>query len=71
MGYHMIDVPDQPARTKKRRIVYIRWFGCPECGAVVTATKGQKTPAGHIKTMYCPICKTDRRFMQVDIEALR
>ena len=71
MGYHMKDVPDQPAYMKKRRIVYIRWFKCPECGTIVTATKGQMTSNGHVKTMRCPICREEQSFMQIDIQALR
>lgn len=51
---------------RKRRGMFMRVFKCPDCGTEFTASKTQGTGAGHIKTMYCAICRRDRDFAQVD-----
>lgn len=54
-------------RKKSARPVQIRVFLCPECGTKVSATKTKaKTKAGHIKTMYCYVCKKYTDHVQVD-----
>lgn len=43
---------------KRPRIVNMRIFRCPGCGAVQYAAKlRHMTPPGHIKHMWCPWCK--------------
>lgn len=38
--------------------IQVRYFKCPVCGTVAPATKTRhKTSKGHIKTMYCYVCK--------------
>lgn len=57
---------------RKRRGFTVRHFRCPECGASVAAAKGKcRTGQGHIKTMYCYVCKRDRDFVQVDSDITR
>lgn len=54
---------------RKRRYFSLRRFKCPECGAVLTATKHTKrTGDGHVKTMWCFTCKAERDFVQVDVD---
>ena len=45
----------------------MRYFICPECKVTITAFKKScRMPVfGHIKTMYCYVCKTNRDFIQV------
>lgn len=43
-----------------------RSFQCPECGTVSPATKWKGiTNPGHIKTMYCYVCKKETEHIQV------
>lgn len=50
---------------------YLRTFRCPECGAELTAPKNKPTPVGHIKTMYCPVCRAERDFEQTELERVK
>ena len=52
-------------------ISYIRRFKCQDCGSEITAPKLSKTGNGHIKTMYCPICKEQKDFIQIGIDKAR
>jgi len=56
---------------RKSTTSYIRRFKCPVCGADATAPKLSMTGNGHIKTMYCPVCKQERDFVQVGIDKAR
>jgi transcription elongation factor Elf1 len=56
---------------RKTTTSYIRRFKCPECGCEVTAPKMSKTGNGHIKTMYCVICREKRDFVQIGVDKLR
>ena len=47
------------------RKVYLREFKCPDCGTFMRAAKHRLTEKGHIKTMWCPMCKEERDFVQV------
>lgn len=50
----------------------VRYFKCPVCGVVVTATKTDGSSyTGHIKTMYCYKCKVDRDYIQFDSDKAR
>ena len=44
-----------------------RIFQCPCCGEKMTAYKksSRRTAAGHIKTMWCYRCKSERQFVQI------
>jgi predicted RNA-binding Zn-ribbon protein involved in translation (DUF1610 family) len=44
-----------------------RIFQCPECGEKMTAYKksSRRTAVGHIKTMWCYRCKSERQFVQI------
>ena len=54
---------------RKRRYYTLRRFRCPECGAVLTATKHiARTGDGHVKTMWCFTCKMERDFIQIDTD---
>ena len=51
----------------KRRCLFKRYFRCPVCGAETPAPcTRRKTLPGHIKTMYCYVCRETRDFEQVE-----
>ena len=54
----------------KKHNYSVRVFQCPECNNKMYAPKGRShcSPRGHIKTMFCPYCKCDRDFIQIDIK---
>ena len=56
---------------RKSTISYIRRFKCPVCGADATAPKLSRTGNGHVKTMYCHVCKEQRNFVQVGLDRIR
>lgn len=43
-----------------------RVFKCPVCGDKRICLKRRNTAVGHIKTMYCYVCKEDRDFIQIE-----
>lgn len=50
----------------------LRYFKCPECGTVTTAPKTDGlSHVGHIKTMWCYVCKADRDHVQIDTDKTR
>lgn len=53
---------------KLKTMAYIRHFKCPICSTEITAPKLSKTGYGHVKTMYCYVCRADRDFVQIGIE---
>lgn len=40
---------------------------CPHCGEIVSIQrrKHRTKTIGHIKDMYCPYCKKDRKFIEI------
>lgn len=52
----------------KKHNFYIRNFRCPVCNTYRQATKKSchKTSAGHLKFMWCCVCKEERNFEQVE-----
>ena len=56
---------------RKTNTVYIRQFKCPLCGTEITAPKTSRTGNGHIKTMYCPVCREQRDFIQTGIDKVK
>ena len=59
---------EMPTVVKKNsRPIQMRTFQCPDCGTKLQATKTKfKTKAGHIKTMYCYVCKEMRDCVQTE-----
>lgn len=54
-------------KTKNPRSIQLRRFRCKECGTVVPATKTlHKTSIGHIKHMYCYVCKRETEHEQTE-----
>lgn len=54
-------------RSKNPRSIQVRSFRCSECGAVAPATKTRhKTSKGHIKHMYCHVCKKETEHVQTE-----
>lgn len=52
-----------------RRQCLLRYFKCPVCGAILTAPRRHgHTHPGHVKTMYCFVCRQERDFVQTDSE---
>lgn len=55
-----------------KRFWRLRYFKCPICGAVNTAPKTEGlTHKGHIKTMYCFMCKRETDQIQIDADKTR
>jgi len=52
----------------KKQSITMRWFKCPECGAVSTAPKksSRRTKIGHVKTMRCWKCQKVQQFEQIE-----
>lgn len=49
---------------RKRRYYSISDFVCPECGMIIPLPRLQQREKGHIKDLYCPGCKTERKFVE-------
>lgn len=50
----------------------LRYFRCPVCGTVSTAPKTDGwSHTGHIKTMWCWVCKAERDHVQIDADKAR
>lgn len=50
----------------------VRYFKCPVCGTVVTATKTDgPSHNGHVKTMYCYVCMRETDHVQFDSDKAR
>ena len=52
----------------RRQNFYVRHFKCEYCGSSRPATKrsGSKTPIGHCKHMWCPVCQEETKHIQVE-----
>lgn len=44
----------------------ISTFVCPECSTEMPIPRwhGHRREKGHIKDLYCPVCKTERKFKE-------
>ena len=53
---------------RKVRKLQMRLFRCEECGTVAPATKrrNKRTAIGHIKTMWCYVCREVRDHVQIE-----
>lgn len=52
---------------RKQRFMDLSMFICSECGKTIPLMRnhGQHRERGHVKDIWCPYCKTDRKFMEV------
>lgn len=50
----------------RRDYTELSTFVCPECGSELQLPRrhGQLREQGHIKDIYCPVCKTERKFKE-------
>lgn len=50
----------------KRKPMVMSLFVCPECGLEMPLPRihGSQREKGHIKDLYCPICKDTMKFME-------
>lgn len=44
-----------------------RYFKCPDCNFITIAYKksSRMTKKGHLKVMWCPFCKDEHNFVQI------
>lgn len=52
-------------RKRSARGFFYREFICPICQTRQVFPKGEGTEKGHIKTVYCPICKEEQDLVQI------
>lgn len=52
---------------RKQRFMDLSMMICPECGKSfpIMRNHGQHRERGHIKDIWCPFCKEDRKFMEI------
>ena len=52
---------------RKQRYMDLSMFICPECGNTfpIMRNHGHHRERGHIKDIWCPYCKEDRKFREV------
>lgn len=52
---------------KKQRFMDLSMLICPECGKSfpIMRNHGQRRERGHVKDIWCPYCKADRKFKEV------
>lgn len=52
---------------RKRRYTTISNFICPDCSNVIPLPRshGNQREKGHIKTLYCPFCKSEKDFKEM------
>ena len=57
-----------PAKNRNlHRPKQIRVFECPVCGFRQTCAKWKnKTAPGHVKDLYCPVCRKVREYIQIE-----
>lgn len=57
-----------PSKAHKSSLpIQVRYFRCSECGSVTPATKTRhKTSKGHVKHMYCHVCKAETEHTQTE-----
>lgn len=51
---------------KKRNDIYVSQLTCPKCGGrfPIPRKAGMKREKGHVKNIWCPYCKEDRKFVE-------
>lgn len=54
----------------RRRRMQVSYLECPVCGSAATVPRpmSRKRPRGHVKTMWCPMCKDVRDFVERGVE---
>ena len=52
---------------RKQRFMDLSMLICPVCNKTfpIMRNHGQHRERGHIKTIWCPYCKADRKFMEI------
>ena len=52
---------------RKQRFMDLSMFICSECGNTfpIMRNHGQHRERGHVKDIWCPYCKAERKFMEV------
>ena len=52
---------------RKQRFMDLSNFICPVCGKSfpIMRNHGQQREKGHIKDIWCPYCKEDRKFKEI------
>jgi len=57
---------------KRGQPIMLRRFECPICGLKLSACKKDGvTGKGHVKTMWCTVCRSERDFVQIDMDRAR
>ena len=53
---------------KKRNDSIIAYYKCPDCQNVLSIPRqgGRRRERGHKKDLWCPFCKEDKTFVEVD-----
>jgi transposase-like protein len=56
-------------KMKKRNDATIAYYKCPECKKVLSVPRqiGRRRERGHKKDLWCPFCKAERTFVEMDI----
>ncbi len=52
---------------RKQRFMDLSMLICPECGGTfpIMRNHGSHRERGHIKDIWCPYCKADRKFEEI------
>ena len=52
---------------KKQRFMDLSTFVCPCCNKTfpIMRSHGKQRERGHIKDIWCPFCKEERKFMEI------
>lgn len=52
---------------RKQRYMDLSTFICPECGKTfpIMRPHGKHREKGHIKDIWCPFCKAERKFLEI------
>ena len=52
---------------KKKRFMDLSLFICPECSKSfpIMRNRGESRKRGHIKDIWCPYCKANRKFKEI------
>lgn len=54
---------------KKRNDAVISYYKCPSCGKVLSIPRqsGKLRGRGHKKDIWCPFCKEEKTFVELEI----
>ena len=54
-------------RGDKRKKITIEYYICPECGFEFPIPRERRREKGHIKDLWCPICKVEQKMVKEQI----